>query len=71
VVWLDNVERVEVSAEPVDRAACYRLEVNPTGEPLPLTLDAGYTTAAGESLAEGATVTLEPFSSILLFRPTQ
>ncbi len=67
-IWVDNVEVVPVNAAPLTADAAARFEYNNTTAPRTFTLDAAYTDPRGNSYTAGSTVTVQPFTSIILIR---
>jgi len=68
-IWVDNVEVTTVNAAPLRYEDVARFEVNTTNAARSFTLDQAYTDPRGMLYAAGSTVTLQPYTSIILLRP--
>jgi parallel beta-helix repeat protein len=67
-IWVDNIEVTAVDVVPLTADAAARFEYNATTTVRSFTLDQAYTDPRGTAYAAGSTVTLQPYTSIILIR---
>ena len=67
-VYFDNIELVKVEATPQAFEDKARIELNPTRSAKTVRLDAAYQDLTGKTYAAGSSVSVEPYSSVVLFR---
>jgi len=67
-IWLDNIEVATVTAAPLRYEDVARFEVNATNSTRTFTLDLAYMDPRGNPYAAGISITLQPYTSIILLR---
>lgn len=68
-MWLDNIEIHEVTADSIDPTKVVRFEYNASAQAKTIQLDNyHYITPNGQSYPAGATITLQPYTSLILLQ---